>query len=336
MPFQRYLLRRIFFVVPLLWGVTFITFLMMRVLPPSPVFLLAGPYADQETVKAITREFGLDQPIPVQYVMYMRDLLRGNLGKSFRTGNPVTTDLVARFPATFELVTLAFIAAAIFGVTLGLAAAFRRGWRDQVANLFGTVGVATPSFWLGLVLIYVFFYSLRVLPGPEGRLDLGMTPPARITGLYLLDSLLTGNLATFRSALLHLVLPTATLALFIVAPLVSITRSSATEVLGSDFIWYAQAMGLPPARVRAYTLRNALLPVVTVLGVLYSRLLGGAVLTETIFSWNGVSQYAVESLYRTDFNAVQGFTLLMALISVLVYLVVDLLYLALDPRITYG
>jgi peptide/nickel transport system permease protein len=333
---RRYLLRRVLFVVPLLWGITLITFIMMRVLPPNPVYLLAGPQADAETVAAITREFGLDRPILVQYARYMRDLVRGDLGRSFRTGNAVTDDLRTRFPATFELVTVAFAVAAIAGIGLGLSAAFRGGWRDRVATAMGTLGVAAPSFWIALILIYIFFYLLRWLPGPEGRLDLGMTPPEAMTGLYVVDSVLAGDFAALRSAVLHLVLPVVTLALFVIAPLVNVTRASASEVLSSDYIWYARAMGLPPRMLRAYTLRNALLPVVTVLGVLYSRLLGGAVLTETIFAWNGVSQYAIESLYRTDFNAVQGFTLLMAVISVGVYFAVDVAYLALDPRIVYA
>ena len=336
MSLRRYLFRRLLFLVPLLWGITLITFIMMRVLPPNPVYLLAGIHATPETIQAITQEFGLDKPLHTQYAIYISRLVRGDLGVSFRTGNPVLADLGARFPATFELVTLAFVVAVLFGVTLGLAVALRRGGLDQVAGVFSSIGVATPSFWLGLVFIYVFFYRLRILPGPEGRLALGMTAPPHVTGLFVVDSLLMRDWTVFRSAVLHLVLPVLTLGLVVAAPLVSITRAAAAEVLGSDFIWYARAMGLPARTVRAYTLRNALLPVVTVVGVLYSRLLGGVVLTETIFSWNGVSQYAVESLYRSDFNGVQGFTLLMALISVVVYLVVDLLYVALDPRITYA
>jgi peptide/nickel transport system permease protein len=235
-----------------------------------------------------------------------------------------------------ELVTIAFVVAILAGAGLGLAAALKRGMVDQIASVFSSTGVSMPSFWLGLVGLYVFFYVLRIVPGPEGRLTLGMTPPTQITGWYVIDSLLTGNWDTLRSAVLHLILPVLTLAFVVSAPLVSITRAAASDVLSSDFIWYARAVGLTRRQVRRYTLRNALLPVVTILGVQYSRLLGGVVITEIIFSWSGVSQYAVDSLYRSDFNAVQGFTLLMAVISVAVYLVVDLLYVALDPRISYS
>jgi peptide/nickel transport system permease protein len=334
MKIARYVLFRLLVLVPLLFAVFTVVFLIVHVLPGDPVHLIAGSMANKETLQSLTERLDLDKPLATQYRMYLAGLVRLDLGTSWFTGNPVTTDLRLRFPATFELITVSLVATLAVSVPLGvLVAVHRRGIVSRVTFYYGMLAGSLPDFWLGLLLIFVFYYKLDVFPAPLGRIDPGVPAPTHLTGLLLVDSVLTGNWAALRSALAYLALPVATLTLVYTPVLVKVVYSTMNEILASDFIRFARACGLPPVRIAVYAFKNTLPSVVTVVAIMYGYLLGGAVLVESIFSWAGLGQYAVQSIVYMDFAAIQGFVLVAAVFSVLVYLVVDILYLVVDPRI---
>jgi peptide/nickel transport system permease protein len=334
MALLAYVLRRLAFVVPQALGISVITFVIVRVLPGNPALVLAGSTATKESIAAIERRLGLDQPIWVQYWRYLEDLAAGDLGKSLVTSQPVKEDLVQRLPATFELIFFGLLLAVIIGVPLGVLAAVKGGRvARRLATPYSLLAGSIPDFWIGLILILVFYSYLGWAPAPLGQLPIGADPPVRVTGMYVVDALLTGNWPTFRAALAHLLLPLATLVFVYMAPLVKMTRSSMDDVLRSPFVERLDALGLGRRLVLRRALRNALPPVVTIVGVLVGYLLGGAVLIEMVFSWGGAGQYAVQAIVNSDFAAIQGFVLVAAAFSLLVYLAVDLLYFAMDPRI---
>lgn len=337
MRILRYIGRRLLYLIPQAVGISIVTFVIVRLLPANPAYAIAGATASPQTIQAIEEKLGLNEPIWTQYGIYMRDLLKGDFGTSWVTSNPVTTDLSDRFPATLELITFGLILALVIGIPLGVVVALRRGkgLASKLSFVYGLLAGALPDFWVGLILIFVFFNLLNWFPAPLGRLDLAIAPPERITGMYTVDSLLTGNWAAFRSALSHLALPLMTLVFVYMAPIVKMTRSSMEEVLSSEFVTYSTACGLPRSIVVRRALKNALPPVVTIIGVLYGYLLGGAVLIEVVFSWGGLGQYAVQSIVNSDFAPIQAFVIIAAAFTLLVYLVVDLAYFALDPRIRH-
>jgi ABC-type dipeptide/oligopeptide/nickel transport system permease component len=338
MSFVRVTFFRLLGAVPTLFGVLVITFLITRALPGDPAAFFAGPAATKEAVEQIRAKLGLDRSLPVQFGVYLRDLAHGDLGASLSTGQPVLTELQQRLPASLELTGCGLALAAIVGLPLGVLAATRPGsWIDQLCRLFVTLGVSLPSFFLGLLLIYVFYFRLGWAPAPLGRLDVFASAPEKITGFYLVDTLLRGDLATFRSAAAQLVLPTVTLGLFALAPLARMTRAAMLEALASDYVKAARAAGLSASRILiAYALRNALLPVVTTLGMVFSYLLGINVLVEKVFAWPGIGSFSFEALLAGDYAAVQGFILTMGLLFVLLNLAVDLLYGVIDPRVKRG
>jgi peptide/nickel transport system permease protein len=321
--------------LPTLAGVVVVTFLLTRALPGDPAAYFAGPAATQQAVEEIRARLGLDRPLPVQFLDYLGDLLRGDLGLSVTTGQPVLRELVTRLPASAELTLLGLLFAGTVGIGLGVLAALRpNSWLDNLCRVVATLGVSLPTFFTGLLLIYVFYYLLGWAPAPLGRLDVFASPPAHVTGFYLVDSLVAGDGETFRSALAQILLPAVTLGIFAVAPIARITRGSMLAVMGSDFIRAARAHGLPARKVvLAYALRNALLPVVTTLGMVFSFLLGANVLVEKVFAWPGIGSYAVEALLASDYAPVQGFVMTMGLLYVLLNLGVDLLYQVIDPRV---
>jgi peptide/nickel transport system permease protein len=321
--------------LPTLAGVVVVTFLLTRALPGDPAAYFAGPAATQQAVEEIRARLGLDRPLPVQFLDYLGDLLRGDLGLSVTTGQPVLRELVTRLPASAELTLLGLLFAGTVGIGLGVLAALRpNSWLDNLCRVVATLGVSLPTFFTGLLLIYVFYYLLGWAPAPLGRLDVFASPPAHVTGFYLVDSLVAGDGETFRSALAQILLPAVTLGIFAVAPTARITRGSMLAVMGSDFIRAARAHGLPARKVvLAYALRNALLPVVTTLGMVFSFLLGANVLVEKVFAWPGIGSYAVEALLASDYAPVQGFVMTMGLLYVLLNLGVDLLYQVIDPRV---
>lgn len=323
--------------IPALLGVVVITFVLMRVLPGDPaVFFASGPNAGQAEITELRHKMGLDQPIPVQLVHYLGDIADGNLGRSLTTGQPVVRDMSRRLPASLELTCTALVIALLLSLPLGIAAALHPGSPvDHAVRLLCTMGVCIPTFVSGLLLIYVFYYLLGWAPDPTARLDIFVTAPPDVTGFYLIDFALAGDWSGWWAAFSQLLLPAFSMALFVLAPLARMTRASMLAVLTSDFIRTARAMGLPGRRiVIAYALRNALLPVLSITGIVFSTMLGANVLVEKVFSWPGVASYALDALLASDYAPVQAFVLLMATIFVLVNVVIDILYGVVDPRVS--
>jgi peptide/nickel transport system permease protein len=332
--YTGYIIKRLLAFIPLLFGISLITFFLIRLLPGDPARVLAGSTHYEEAIEAIRRRMGLDQPLPVQYGIYLRNLLHGDLGDSWFTGKPVASDLAARAPATFELITYGLIVAILIGFFLGVVGALNAGGPiDRIAQFYGFLAGALPDFWLALLIVLILFTQFHLIPPPLGRFPLIMTEPPRVTGMLTVDSLLAGDLGAFRAAAAQLVAPVLTLGLLNAAPITRMTRSTMHDILQGDFIRYAQASGLPPRQVARYAFQSILPPVVTLIGFLYAFLIGGAVLVETVFSWNGVGQYAVQSIINKDYAPVQAFVLMAGVFSLVVYLIVDLIYMLVDPRV---
>jgi ABC-type dipeptide/oligopeptide/nickel transport system permease component len=329
------MLKRLMLIIPNLIGVVIVTFLLTRALPGDPAAYFAGPAATKESIEQIRVSLGLDKPLIVQFGRYVNDLAHGNLGNSLTTGQPVVTEIKNRLPASAELTLFGLILSIVIAVPLGILAAVKQGsWIDHTCRIVATAGVSLPVFFTGLLLVYIFYFILGWSPAPLGRLDVFASAPPQITGFYLIDSLLTGNFATFRSSLNQLLLPGATLCIFSLAPIARMTRASMLTVLASDFVRTARASGLDDRTVIiTYAFRNAMLPVVTTLGMVFSFLLGANVLVEKVFAWPGIGSYAVEALISSDFAPVQGFVLTMAILYVALNLVIDLLYGVIDPRV---
>jgi peptide/nickel transport system permease protein len=330
-----YALRRLLLLVPVLLGVTLITFALTRVIPGNPIDQLVSPLASPQQRQQLIHEHGLDEPIAQQYLTYLRDLLHGDLGTSFSTSQPVLKDLTTRFPATFELTLYAMVVATLLGIPLGIAAAVRANrWVDHVSRVVAVAGIALPVFWVSLTCLYIFFFKLHWLPAPYGRIDPSIDPPRHITGLWTIDALLTGNWAAFRSTAEALVLPVVVLAFAAMAPIARITRAGMLEALESDYVRGARSLGLPARTVvLGHALRNALLPLITIIAIVYGYLLGGVVLVEEIFAWPGLGRYVFDAITSSDYPAVEGFILYATTLYVVLFLVVDLLYLVIDPRL---
>lgn len=326
--------QRMLGAIPSVIGVVIVTFLLTRALPGDPAAFFAGPAATAEAIDEVRRNLGLDKSLPEQFFLYIGDLVRGDLGVSLTTGQTVVYDLLTRLPASLELTLAGLVFAIAIALPLGILAATRpNSWIDHGVRLLATAGVSLPTFFTGLFLIYVFYYLLGWAPAPLGRLDILYSPPDRITGFYLIDSLLEGDLELFWAAASQLFLPAVTLGLFALAPLARVTRASMLGMLSSDFIRTARASGLPPSQVLfGYAFRNAMLPVITTLGVVFSFLLGANILVEKVFAWPGIGSYAVEALVASDYAPIQGFILTMALLYVVLNLLIDLLYVVIDPR----
>ncbi|KFD22502.1 permease component of an ABC superfamily dipeptide transporter [Tatumella ptyseos ATCC 33301] len=318
-------------------GVCVITFIISHLIPGDPARLLAGDRASNEIVQHIREQLGLNLPLWEQFIRYVAQLLHGNLGISIRTGRPVLEDLKSYFPATLELAFCALFIALVVGVPLGvLSAVFKNRWLDHLVRVLALTGISTPAFWLGLGAIVLFYGKLNLLPG-GGRLDDWLDPPHRVTGFYLIDSLLSGDIETFFNALQHIILPATTLAFVHLGIVARQIRSAMLEQLREDYIRTACANGMSRFTIIVrYALPNALIPSVTVLGLALGDLLYGAVLTETVFSWPGMGAYVVNSIQALDFPAVMGFAIVVSFAYVLVNLLVDLLYLLIDPRMSRG
>ena len=332
----RYILRRMLTAIPVLVGVTLLTFLLVNLLPGDPALWLAGEYATKEQIAATRQRLGLDQPLPVQYVRYLGRLLRGDLGRSISSQNPITEELLLFFPASLELTLAAMLLTVVVGVPLGiLTGSGRSPWVNSAVMLFSLVGVGLPVFWAALVLQLIFFGKLGVLP-LGGRLGTGIAPPPAVTNMYTIDALLAGQLSTFWSALEHLALPAFTLATSRVASAARITHASMVEVMRRDYIRTARAKGLWERLViTRHAVKNALLPTVTMLGLQIGWLLGGTILIENIFSWGGLGTYAWIGIFRRDIPVVMGLTLATTSAFVIVNLLTDVIYTWLDPRIAY-
>jgi peptide/nickel transport system permease protein len=327
--------RRLLTVIPTLIGVIIVTFLLTRVLPGDPAVYFAGPAATPQSIAEIRKTLGLDRPLPQQFWRYVEDLAQGDLGDSLSTGQPVVTEIENRLPASAELTLSALFIAMAIAVPLGILAAVRQGsWIDHACRLIATAGVSLPVFYTGLLLVYLFYYLLGWAPAPLGRLDVFYTAPTHYTGFYLIDSLIDRDFDTFVAALKQLILPAFTLGIFALAPIARMTRAAMLALLGSDFVRTARASGLSSRTViLTYAFRNAMLPVITTLGMVFSFLLGANVLVEKVFAWPGIGSYAVEALIASDFAPVQGFVLTMAILYVALNLAIDILYGIIDPRV---
>ena len=324
--------------VPSLLGVIVLTFLLSHALPGDPAAYFAGPAANAASIATVRRTLGLDRPLSEQFVGYVGDLLHGNLGHSLTTGQPVLTDLIERLPASLELSAFALVFAVGVAIPMGIWAAIRvNGPADHTCRALVTICAAFPTFFVGLLLVYVFYFLLGWAPEPLGRLnEIAYSPPPRVTGAYTIDALMAGDWAVFRAAMAQLALPAISLGLFALAPIARITRAAMLEALGSDFVRTARANGLPVKKILfTYAFRNALLPINSVLGMVFSFLLGSNVLIEQVFGWQGVGAYAVSAVIASDYAAVQGFVLMMALLYVLLNILVDLSSTLIDPRIRF-
>ena len=328
-------LKRLLVAVPSLVGVVIVTFLLTRALPGDPAAYFAGPAATKEAIEQIRVNLGLDKPLIVQFGRYLEDLTRGDLGNSLTTGQPVGKEIRERLPASAELTLLGLMLSISIAVPLGILAATRPGSLiDHACRVLATAGVSLPVFFTGLILVYVFYYLLGWAPAPLGRLDVFYSPPPQVTGFYLIDSAIAGDGEVFLASLKQLILPAATLGIFSLAPIARMTRASMLAVLASDFVRTARASGLAPYTVIVtYAFRNAMIPVVTTLGMVFSFLLGANVLVEKVFAWPGIGSFAVEALIASDFAPVQGFVLTMAVMYVALNLLIDILYGLIDPRV---
>ncbi len=333
----RAILMRLLQALPVIFGVVLVSFLLTRALPGDPAAYFAGDAATPGSIAETRAKLGLDRTLPEQFALYLRDLLRGDLGQSLSTGQPVATELARRLPASLELTLTALFLSCGIAIPLGVLAATRPGsWIDHLCRVLVTAGVSLPTFFTGVVLIYVFYYLAGWAPSPIGRLDFMHLEPPTVTGFHLIDAALAGEWETWAAALRQLILPAITLALFTLAPLARMTRAAMLSALSSDYIRTARAAGLTSRKILfGYAFRNALLPVITTLGMVFSFTLGANVLVEKVFAWPGIGSYAVEALVASDYAAVQGFVLSMALLFVALNLTIDLAYSAIDPRIGF-
>ena len=336
--FSRYILRRLILAIPMLLGITLVLFLIYNLVQVDPLVMIVGERAldKPEIVAAARARWGLDRPVWEQYLTYVANIVRGDFGDSFLTKRPVLNDLVLFLPATIELSMSSLLFAVVLGIPLGVIAGVKhRGWFDRAVWLTSLLNASLPPFWTGLIFLTIFYFNLGIAPGP-GRLDPRMTSPERVTGLFTVDTLLQGDVAGFGSALHHLVLPTLILGGFTLALVVRVTRAAIIDEMRRDYIRTARGKGMTERRVIVqHALRNVLIPLVTILGLAFAGLLSGAVMTETVFDWPGLGQYLVKAAVALDYPAIQGGTLLIAVIYIVVNMTVDILYGVLDPRVRY-
>ena len=336
MDMFKFIAKRLLYLVVMLLGVATLVFILTKMIPGEPVTAHLSQRAlnDPEVVAAFMAKHGLDEPYIVQYFNHIRNLLQLDLGTSIRTNTPVLDELLRAFPATIELAVFAIAMAAIFGIFFGIISAIKRNSIvDQIVRAISVTGVSIPSFWFALLVMFLLYYKLGWFPGP-GRLSLAFSSPEHVTGMYVIDSLLEGNLAKAGDAFMHLVLPGSVLAAFTMGLITRTTRSNLLDVMSMDYIRTARAKGLGQSRlITRHALGNALIPVLTVIGLGLGNLLGGMVLVETIFNWPGVGQFAYQSVMSNDYPAIIGVSLLVALNYMVINTIVDILYGVIDPRV---
>ncbi len=333
---MKYIIKRVVQLIPVIIGVSILVFLVMHVFTTDPASIILGQHATAEQVEKLREELGLNKPLYIQYFIFIKGVFKGDLGTSLISKTPVTREILSRFPATLELALISIIIASVFGIFMGILSAVKQNSIVDYFSMFvSLIGVSMPIFWLGLMLIVVFSVKLQLLP-VSGRITIGMEP-THITGMFLLDSLITGNMGAFKDSLKHLVLPAIALASYSTAIIARMTRSTMLEVIRQDYIRTARAKGLfEKVVILKHALRNALIPITTVVGLQLGSLLGGAVLTETVFAWPGVGSYTIDAILKADYPVVQGTVMILATVFVMINLVVDLLYSYLDPRIKYS
>lgn len=332
----KYILKRLLLLIPVLVGVSILVFLVMHVFTADPAANILGQHATQEQMARLREQLGFNKPLYVQYWDFLKGALTGNFGDSLITKTSVWSEVMARFPATVELALFSIVLASVFGILMGVISAVKQNTVvDYATMVTALAGVSMPIFWLGLLLILLFSVTLHWLP-VSGRIDIGMEP-AKVTGLYILDSLITGNMSALKSSITHIILPGVALASYSTAIIARMTRSTMLEIVKQDYIRTARSKGLfENTVILSHALKNAMIPIITVIGLQLGSLLGGAVLTETVFSWPGVGKYVVDAILKSDYPVVQGSVLILAAVFVMVNLIVDLIYAVLDPRIKYS
>lgn len=330
----RYIAKRLLLLPLQMLALAAVVFFVIRLLPGDPVVARLGGHAPIESQVALRHELGLDLPIHIQYINYMKGLLRGDLGESWRTAQPVMKDLTMRLPATLELIILGMGIATVVGIVIGIIAAWwPGGFVDRVTILYALLAGSMPEFYIGLLLIFIFYVILAVAPHPAGRLGMMTLPPPRVTGMYLVDSAIAGQWDTFRDAASHLVLPVFTLSFWQAGAIVKMTRSTMLQIIDGDFVNYARVVGLKQGIIRRYVFRNALPPVISLVVTIFAILLGAVVLIETVFSWGGLGQYSVQSVVSADYDAIIGFLMLASALSLFLFIMLDMFYVIVDPRL---
>jgi ABC-type dipeptide/oligopeptide/nickel transport system permease component len=340
---SRYILKRVLIGVVQLAALVVAVFFIIRLLPADPVSRLVGMNASPEAYAQAARQLGVDKPLLTQLWLYLGlqpsvqpGLLQGSLGVSWVTGTPISGELAIYLPITIELITISFLVAFLIAVPVGMLGALNPGGRaDKGVFIYSLFAGSQPEFWWGLLFVYLFFFVLGVAPAPLGSLSPMTTPPPPVTGFILVDCLLAGSPEKFLEALHHLMLPVLTLAFILSGPIIKMVRQNMMRALQSDFVLYANSIGLPRSRIARYALRAAMAPSMTLIGILYGFMLSGAVLVESVFSLGGIGQYAVRSVLAYDYPAIQGVVLVITAISLLIYLALDLIHAAIDPRITF-
>ena len=339
----RYVFRRVAIGLIQLFGLVIAVFFLIRLLPADPVSRFVGLNSSEEAYAQAERNLGLDRPIMTQLGHYLgvlpgegEGLLQGSLGTSWVTGTAVSTEIAQALPVTLELLTLAFFFALVLSVPIGMLAAIRPGGAaDKGVFVYSLFAGSQPEFWWGLLFVYLFFFTWGVAPAPLGILSPLTSAPPDVTGFVLIDSLLAGRPDVFLEAAHHYMLPVATMVFILSGPIIKMVRQNMVRALGSDFVLYARCAGLPNWRVALYALRAAMAPSMTLIGILYGFMLGGAVLIESVFSLGGLGQYAIRSILAFDYPAIQGVILVITAISLLVYLALDLIHAVIDPRVTF-
>ncbi|GIJ29865.1 ABC transporter permease [Micromonospora qiuiae] len=333
----RLVLERLGFLIAAMFGVVTLSFLLVSVTPGDPARLIAGPMASNSQVEAISQELGLDKPILERYVDYMGGLLRGDLGQSYYSKRPVTTEIFEKLPATLELIILAVLFAAVVGIAFGAIAAYFRGRApDWISRLFTGVFQAIPDFFLGLLLIYVVFFLLGWAPAPAGQIGFTESTPPKVTGFIPIDALIAGDPALAGSALQHLALPVLTLGLVYAAYFAKTARATLGRALHSQQVFFARAMGLPERTVLRYALVESRTTIVTYAGVIFASLLGGEAIVERVFAWDGLGAWALQGILRLDVPVVQGMVLIAGAITLITYTLLDIVVGLLDPRIKHA
>lgn len=334
----RYLGRRLLVSVGTILGIIVVVFLIVRVLPGDAALLRAGPYASEARVEQIRQQYGLADPVAHQFVRYLGGAVRGDLGTSIRTGGSVTSELLHRLPASLELAFYSVLLASVIGIPFGIVAAARQGtWVDKSARVFAVLGSSMALFWLGLLLIFFFFYVFRWFPGPIDRLAVTTVPPPAITSFYTVDAALTGRFGVMWEAFSYLALPVITLGFVLAAPILKMVRAAMIDTLASDHVRTAKAMGIPWRQILLRDgFRNAMLPVATAVGIVFGYMLGGNIIVEFLFAWPGVGRYAYTAIQNNDIEALQGFVILVGVLYVALNVAIDLLYAWIDPRIRLG
>lgn len=333
----KYIVKRLLMLIPVLIGVSIIVFVLLRVAAPDPAPTFCGKNATMEQMDEWREERGLNDNIVKQYVNFIEGAVHGDFGESYNTGEPVFNEIKDRFPATIEIAIFAIIVASVLGIIIGVIAAIKKNSViDNASMVLSLIGVSIPIFWLGILIMILFVKILGWVPAASGRINVTINFN-EITGLYLLDAIIQGDWAAFKDAFMHLILPGMTLALYTLAIISRMTRSSMLDALNQDYIRTARSKGISEGKVVIkHGLRNALMPIVTVIGLQFGSLLGGAVLTEKVFAWPGIGSYTVDAITKSDFPIIQAVVLIIATVFVLMNLIVDIVYAFLDPRIKYG